>query len=262
MDFLKKNGDIEVVVDISSVNVCSSCQLAKSIKLSFANSAYRAASPFLKINCDLWSPAPIVSIEGYKYYVIFVDDHTRFIWFYPFYSKSDFFTAYLHFEKLIERQFSAKLKCFQSDGGGELISHKFQKHLSERGIIHQISCPYTPEQNGLVKRRHRIIVETGLSHLFHSKVPTCFWVQSFQAAVYVINRRPSSLLPNNASPYFALFGQQPDYSDLRILYCSCFPCLRASTANKFQPRSLQCVFLGYKSAYKGYLCYNISQEKS
>lgn len=95
-DFLKKKGDIEVGADCFSPTICSSCQLAKSTKLSFSKSIHRAVSPFSKISCDLWGPAPVVSNEGYKHYVLFVDDHTRFLWFYPICSKSDFFTAYLH----------------------------------------------------------------------------------------------------------------------------------------------------------------------
>lgn len=95
-DFLKKKGDIEVVADCFSPTICYSYQLAKSTKLSFSKSFHRAVSPFSKISCDLWGPAPVVSNEGYKHYVLFVDDHTRFLWFYPICSKSYFFTVYVH----------------------------------------------------------------------------------------------------------------------------------------------------------------------
>lgn len=68
-------------------------------------------------------------------------------------------------------------------------------------------------------------METGLAQLFHSKDPQKFWMQSFQSAMCVINRRPSSVLPHHVSPYFALFGSQPDYSILKVFEYTCYPCI-------------------------------------
>lgn len=158
----------------------------------------------------------------------------------------------------MERQFGVQIQCIQTDGGGEFLSHQFKNHLSQHGILHNVSRSHTPAQNGLVDRS---IVETGLSLLFHSKVPNDFWLQSFQTVVHLINRRPTSVLPNNVSPYFALYGREANYSCLRVFGCSCYPCLRSYNGNKLQPRSLQCVFLGYKPSYKGYLCYHIESKR-
>lgn len=58
-------------------------------------------------------------------------------------------------------------------------------------MLHQISCPHTPEQNGKAERRHRSIGETGLSLLFQSGVPNQFWVHAFQTVVRLLNRRPT-----------------------------------------------------------------------
>lgn len=73
-------------------------------------SATRSDTPFDKIHCNLWGPTPIVSYTNYKYYVSFVNDYTKFIWFYPLQTKSGFFTIFLYFVKLVDRQFSAKIK--------------------------------------------------------------------------------------------------------------------------------------------------------
>ena len=88
---------------------------------------------------------------------------------------------------MIATQFSAKTDIFQCDGGGEFQSHEFISHLEKCGILRQISCPYTPAQNGVVERKHRHIVETGLTLLFHANLPKAVWVESFSTTAYLIN---------------------------------------------------------------------------
>lgn len=214
---LQTNGLIHFSTDVFKNSVCPSCQLARATKLPFQNNTTICDSPFDIIHCDLWGPAPVVSDVNYKYYVSF---------------------AFLHFVKLVDAQFSTKIKCFQSDGGGEFMSSKLQDYLSHNGILYYVSCPYTPAQNGLVERRHRSIMETGLTLLFHSKVPAKFWTYSSQTAAKLLNRRPISSLPNGMSPFFALFGKHADYSSPRVFGNCCFPCICAYNSHKFQPRSV------------------------
>ena len=80
---------------------------------------------------DLWGPAPNNSTQEYKYYVVFIDDHTRYnhtryTWLYPLRRKSYFFECFLKFQNLVENQLERQIKIFQSDGGGEFQSIKFK----------------------------------------------------------------------------------------------------------------------------------------
>lgn len=109
------------------------------------------------IHCDLWGPSPIVSMDGYRYYVIFVDDFSRFTWFYPLKVKSDFYGVLLAFVNMVQTQFSSKIKMFQSDGGTEFVNERVRKLFMENGTHHRLSCPYSPQQNGRAKRKHRHI---------------------------------------------------------------------------------------------------------
>ena len=162
--------------------------------------------------------------------------------------------TFLMFQKLVENQFSSKIGTFQCDGGGEFTSTKFTTHLKQCGIQQYISCPHTPQQNGLAERRHRQITELGLTLLFQGKLPQKYWVEAFYTANFLSNLLPSSALDDNRSPFEVLYKKQPDYSALRTFGCSCFPTLRDYAVNKFDPRSLHCVFLGYNDKYKGYRC--------
>lgn len=78
--------------------------------------------------------------------------------------------------------------------GGEFPSSLFEKYLSEYGITHQISCHHTLEQNIFSERKHRHIVESGLTLLAHAKMPTQYWLEAFNTSVFLINRLPTKVL--------------------------------------------------------------------
>jgi len=114
----------------------------------------------------------MLSTDGYRYFVIFVDAYTKYIWFFPLAAKSDVFKSFLQFQALVERQFATKIKSVQTDWGGEY--RKLNTYFKTIGIHHRLICPHTHEQNGTVERRHRHIVETGLKLLGQCKVPLKF----------------------------------------------------------------------------------------
>lgn len=151
--------------------VCEPCQMGKSSKLPFYTSMSTTLESLDRIHCDLWGPSPIVSNQGFKYYAIFVDDYSRYSWLFPLKAKSDFYQVFVAFQKQIENQLNKKIKVFQSDGGGEFTSNIFRKYLAEKGIIHHMSCPATPQQNGLAECKHRYLTELALSMMFDSKTP-------------------------------------------------------------------------------------------
>lgn len=84
-------------------------------------------------------PAPVTSMDDYRYYVVFVDDYSRFSWFYPLKTKSGFSSVLNVFLKLVQTQFSRKVKVFQTDGD------TVRTLLEDNGTFHRLSCPYTPQ---------------------------------------------------------------------------------------------------------------------
>ena len=186
---------------------------------------------------------------------MFIDNYSRFCWFYPLKLKSDFTHTFTVFQDMVENQYQTKIGSFQCDGGGEFTSRKLTDHLQQCGIKQLISCPYTSQQNGLAERKHRHIIELGLSMMFQSTRPQKFWVEAFYTASFLINLLPTTALDEKYSPYEKLHGKPPEYSALRVFGCACYPTLRDYASNKFDPRSLKCVFLGYNDKYKGYRCF-------
>lgn len=138
---------------------CNSWCLVKAHRLPSHSSTHITTSPFELVYTDLWGPAPMASSTGYYYYIAFVDSHTRYTWLYLLRKKSDALPAFQIFQKMVETQFSSKIKALQSDWGGEYRS--FTSLMQQLGIHHRHICPHTHHQNGMVERKHRHIVETG-----------------------------------------------------------------------------------------------------
>ncbi|KAI5353001.1 hypothetical protein L3X38_005893 [Prunus dulcis] len=113
-------------------SVCHHCLEGKLAKLPFHYPTVKSVKPLEVIHNDVWGPSPTISVEGFKYYVSFVDECTRFTWLFPMINKAEVYSISVYFHAYLVTQFSASLKVFQSDGGGEYLSHKFQHYLLAR----------------------------------------------------------------------------------------------------------------------------------
>ncbi|KAG9454283.1 hypothetical protein H6P81_007187 [Aristolochia fimbriata] len=216
---------------------CISCKLGKHTALLYNSSDLRDSAPFDLIHSDVWGPAPISTMGGSAYYVVFIDDFSRFVWVYLLQCHSAFYTAYVEFSTMVHTQFSKSIKIFLSDSGGEYASHQFRALLKNHGTQHQLSCPYTPQQNGVAERKHRHILDTTRALLLSSLVPCVFWGESILTSVYIINRLPSPVL-NNSTPFSSLYGASPDYSSLRVFGSTRFVLLPARERDKLSARSV------------------------
>jgi histone deacetylase 1/2 len=230
--------------------------MAKSHQLPFPISNHVSTAPLELIYTDVWGPA-IPSVGGFKYYVSFIDDFTKFTWTYFLHAKSEVEHTFLRFQKHAELLLNTKIKSVQSDWGGEY--RRLHKYFLDNGIIHYISCPHTHQQNGSAERKHRHIVETGLALLAHSSMPLKFWDEAFSTAVHLINRMPTRVI-DNATPLERLLGDKakPNYDLLKTFGCACWPLLRPYNAHKFTFRSKECVFIGYSNNHKGYKCLDVA----
>ncbi|KAH9711302.1 retrovirus-related pol polyprotein from transposon RE1 [Citrus sinensis] len=231
---------------------CDACQYGKVHKLHFKTTATKTASPLELIHTDLWGPAPITSLNGYKYYISFIDDYSRYTWIYPLKTKSQALSVFIIFQTQVEKQFGTAIKSLQSDWGGEFRS--FVPHLQKHGILFRHPCPHTHHQNGRVERKHRHLVEMGLTLLAQAKLPLSFWWEAFSTSAFLINQLPTSVLSSHQSPHEVLHKHKPDYAFLKCFGCSCFPYLRFYNKHKFNYHTTKCLFIGYSPDHKGYKC--------
>ena len=160
---------------------------------------------------------------------------------------------------MIEKQFNAKIKCLQTDWGGEY--HKLQPLLHELGINFRHPCPHVRQQQGKVERKHRSIVEISLTILDQSSMDLKFWWEAFIFATYLLNRLLTMVL-KNLSPFEAFYGRKPDYNFLIVFGCACFPYLQPYNRHKVAFRISKCLFLGYSPFHKGYRCVDSKKIKN
>ena len=98
-------------------------------------------------------------MAGNRYFIAFIDDHSRKLWLFCMKQKSDVFSTFKKFKNQVEKETGRSIKILRSDGGGEYFSNEFSDFLQENGIRRQFTCRYTPQQNGVAERKHRQIAK-------------------------------------------------------------------------------------------------------
>ena len=122
--------------------LCSSRSINKAHKLLFGFTSLSSNAPFKLIYTDIWDPAHCVGLDGSHYYLLFIDHHTKCIWFYSMETKVMIVTIFPQFKKLVENLFQCKIKTIYSDNRGEHVSLKY--FLSQHGISYFTTAPHIP----------------------------------------------------------------------------------------------------------------------
>ena len=176
-------------------------------------------------------------------------------------NRSELFSIFQSFFNEIKTQFGVSIRTLRSDNGREYLSSPFKQFMASHGILHQTSCAYTPQQNGVAERKNRHLIETTRTLLIHGQVPSRFWGDAVLTACYLINRMPSSVLDNKI-PHSVLFPQDPLHPlPLRVFGSTCFVHDFSPGLDKLSPRSHKCVFLGFPRSQKGYKCFSPSLNR-
>lgn len=200
----------------------------------------RSSYPFDLIRCDIWGPYGHPTYDGKIHFLTVVDDCSRFTWIYLLKNKSEATIQIQNFFAYVQTQFNKTIKCLRSDNAKELALTSF---LQEHGTIHQFSCPYRPQQNSVVERKHQYLLNEARALMFQGNLLTKFWGDSVCTAAHLINRIPTPLL-DDKSPFEVLHTTTPSYSHLRVFGCLAYAATIPHLRNKFSPRSSPCVFLG------------------
>ncbi|KAF7840931.1 BURP domain-containing protein BNM2A-like [Senna tora] len=238
--------------------VCDSCHLAKQTRLSFKPSSISTTACFELLHIDVWGPYKTPSISGAHYMLTIVDDFSRAVWIYLMHNKTQVFGMLRNFLKHVQTQFDVSVKRIQTDNGTEFLINVCQDLFKENGIIHQKTCVYTPQQNGVMERKHRHLAQTARALLFHAGLSSKFWGEAMLTATYIINKLPTRVL-NWKCPFEVLMNKVPKYSLMKVFGCLAYATNTSPHKTKFDPRSKKCMFVGYAADCRGYKLFDLEE---
>ncbi|CAN1248148.1 Retrovirus-related Pol polyprotein from transposon RE2 [Linum perenne] len=138
---------------------CEVYQLAKHTRSVYPSVHYKSTTPFDVIHSDIWGPSRVSTQSGKRWFILFIDEHTRMTW--AFLMKDKFETAriFQNFYEMVQTQFQTRIKVLKTDNARDYFNSILGSFLTYHGIIHSSSCVDTPEQNGIAERKKHIFLK-------------------------------------------------------------------------------------------------------
>lgn len=190
--------------------LCDACLAGKQRRASFPQKVqYRATEQLELVHADLCGPISPETSGGKKYFMLIVDDMSRYMWAVLLTAKNGASTAIKHFKARAEVESRRTLRTFRTNRGGEFTSHELADYFADHGVQRHLTAPYSPQQNGVVERRNQTVVGMARSMLKAKGMPSMFWGEAVATAVYLLNRSFTRRVDGHTR-YEAWHGTKPD----------------------------------------------------
>jgi hypothetical protein len=229
---------------------------AKQTRQPFPHSAcWRADETLELVHIDLCGPIDPPTVGGNKYFMLLVDDCSRWCVVYMLKTKDQAVEAFVKYKAEAENCTGNKIKTVRSDRGGEFLAHAFQDICVQAGIRRQFTAPFTPQQNGVVERKNRTVMEMARALLKSMSMPGRYWGEAIRHSVYLQNRLPTRPM-GDRTPYEAWNGKRPQLGHVRVFGCTGHVRPNASHLKKLDDRSAPMVYLGVEEGSKAHRMLN------
>ncbi|GJY37793.1 retrovirus-related pol polyprotein from transposon TNT 1-94 [Tanacetum coccineum] len=233
INLLSKNNIVTGLLKLKFVkdHLCSSCELGKAKRKSFHTKTTPSSKRRLQLlHMDLCGPMRVESINGKKYVLVIVDDYSRYTW--------------SHF-----------LRTVLTDKGTKFLNKTLHAYFAKEGIRHETSTARTPEQNGVVKRWNRTLVEAARTMLSAAKVPLFFWAEAIATTCFTQNR--SLVIPRHEkTPYHIINGRKPSVKFFHIFGSLCYIVKDGKNLDKMKEKGDACIFVRYSTKSRAYMVFN------
>ncbi|GJU30483.1 putative ribonuclease H-like domain-containing protein [Tanacetum coccineum] len=237
-------------------HLCSACALGKSSKKPHKpKSEDTNQEKLYLLHMDLCGPMRVASVNGKKYILVIVDDYSRFTWVKCLRSKDEAPAFIINFLKMIQVRLKETVRRIRTDNGTEFVNQTLREYYEKVGISHETSVARSPQQNGVVERRNRTLIEAARTMLIYAKAPLFLWAEAVATACYTQNR---SMIRrrHGKTPYELLHNKPPDLSYLHVFGALCYPTNDRSVWGKLQPKADIGIFIGYEPTKKAFQIYN------
>ncbi|GJY50700.1 retrovirus-related pol polyprotein from transposon TNT 1-94 [Tanacetum coccineum] len=226
-------------------HLCSACALGKSSKKPHKpKSEDTNQEKLYLLHMDLCGPMRVASVNGKKYILVIVDDYSRFTWVKCLRSKDEAPAFIINFLKMIQVRLKETVRRIRTDNGTEFVNQTLREYYEKVGISHETSVARSPQQNGVVERRNRTLIEAARTMLIYAKAPLFLWAEAVATACYTQNR---SMIRrrHGKTPYELLHDKPPDLSYLHVFGALCYPTNDSENLGKLQPKADIGIFIGY-----------------
>nr|GEZ91922.1 retrovirus-related Pol polyprotein from transposon TNT 1-94 [Tanacetum cinerariifolium] len=170
-------------------------------------------------------------------------------------SKDETPEVLIDFLRLVQKGLQAQVRVVRTDKGTKFLIQSIHAYFAADGILHPTSVARTPEQNGVVERRNRTLVEAARTMLSATKVPLFFWAESIATACFTQNR--SQVIPHHEkTPYHIINDQKPSVKFFHIFGSICYIVRDGENLNKMKEKGDECIFVGYSTQSRAYRVFN------
>nr|GEX46544.1 putative ribonuclease H-like domain-containing protein [Tanacetum cinerariifolium] len=204
---------------------------------------------------DLCGPMRVESINGKKYVLVIVDDYSRYTWTHFLRSKDETPEVLIDFLRLVQRGPHAQVRIVRTDKGTEFLNKTLHAYFASEGINHQTSVSRTPEENDVVERRNRTLVEAAQTMLSATKVPLFFWAEVIATSCFTQNH--SLVIPRHEkTPYHIINDRKPSDKFFYIFGSLCYIVRDGENLDKMKEKGNACIFVGYSTQSRAYRVFN------
>jgi transposase InsO family protein len=222
--------------------ICSACQAGKQVGVHHPHKNIMTTDrPLELLHMDLFGPIAYISIGGSKYCLVIVDDYSRFTWVFFLQDKSQTQETLKGFLRRAQNEFGLRIKKIRSDNGTKFKNSQIEGFLEDEGIKHEFSSPFTPQQNGVVERKNRTLLDMARTMLDEYKTSDRFWAEAVNTACYAINRLYLHRILKKTS-YELLTDKKPNVSYFRVSGSKCFILVKRGRKSKFAPKAVEGFF--------------------
>nr|XP_016463510.1 PREDICTED: uncharacterized protein LOC107786535 [Nicotiana tabacum] len=171
--------------------MCHVCPLARQTRLPFPVSTSRAKAPLDLLHANVWGPFRVPTYDSKRFFLIVVNDFSRITWLFLMNAKDETCWLMKRLFSMISTQFDCSVKILRTYNGSEFVNLNMKQLVETLEIIRQTTCVYTPQQNGIVERRYRYILETTRALRFQAAARLNFWdhLRVFGYLCYAVNVR-------------------------------------------------------------------------
>nr|GFB66383.1 retrovirus-related Pol polyprotein from transposon TNT 1-94 [Tanacetum cinerariifolium] len=203
-------------------HLCFACEQGKiHRKYHKSKTVFASNKPLYLLHMDLCGPMHVQSINGKRYVLVVVDDYSRYTWVFFLHSKYEASEVIISFIKKTQVNLQLQVQRVRTDNGTEFKNKTLAKFFDEVGITQQFSTTRTPQQNGVVERRNRTLVEAARTMLTFANLPSFLWAEAIATACFTQN---CSIIHKrfDKTPYEFMNKRKSNIKYFRVFGCRCY----------------------------------------